>query len=176
MRWGAIPVQFPFITYGMELYINDSIPTNTITLSKCMCMRASELRTSLNVYILKLLFLSIFCRHIENKPWLNFIWGGGGQAPPSPPHQYASDHCTKSIPALIFHWTIISNKLIRYKLQAHQTIVCKLIPRTWNNVTSISMEYTSHDLFLDNYCLYLIHLFLSVDAEFTVVWYGIWNV
>ena len=32
MRWGVIPVQFPFITYGMELqnvYINDSIPTNT---------------------------------------------------------------------------------------------------------------------------------------------------
>ena len=29
MRWGVIPVQFPYITYGMELYINDSIPTNT---------------------------------------------------------------------------------------------------------------------------------------------------
>ena len=29
MRWGVIPVQFPFITDGMELYINDSIPTNT---------------------------------------------------------------------------------------------------------------------------------------------------
>ena len=29
MRWGVIPVQFPFIPYGMELYINDSIPTNT---------------------------------------------------------------------------------------------------------------------------------------------------
>ena len=29
MRWGVIPVQFPFIkSYGMELYINDSIPTN----------------------------------------------------------------------------------------------------------------------------------------------------
>ena len=26
---GVIPVQFPYITYGMELYINDSIPTNT---------------------------------------------------------------------------------------------------------------------------------------------------
>ena len=26
---GVIPVQFPFITYGMELYISDSIPTNT---------------------------------------------------------------------------------------------------------------------------------------------------
>ena len=29
VRWGVIPMQFPFITYGMELYINDSIPTNT---------------------------------------------------------------------------------------------------------------------------------------------------
>ena len=29
MRWGVILVQFPFINYGMELYINDSIPTNT---------------------------------------------------------------------------------------------------------------------------------------------------
>ena len=44
MGWGVIPMQFPFITYGMELYINDSIPTNTLhvlTLSKCMCVRAS---------------------------------------------------------------------------------------------------------------------------------------
>ena len=29
MRCGVIPMQFPFITYGMELYSNDSIPTNT---------------------------------------------------------------------------------------------------------------------------------------------------
>ena len=29
MRWGVIPMQFLFITYGMELYINDSIPTYT---------------------------------------------------------------------------------------------------------------------------------------------------
>ena len=75
MRWGIIPVQFSFITksYGMKLYINDSIPTNTnIELRKCW-----------HFYILKLLFLSIFCRYIENKPWLNFIWGGGGQAPPT---------------------------------------------------------------------------------------------
>ena len=52
-----------------------------------MCMRASgasELRKFWHFYILKLLFLSIFCRYIENKPWLNFIWGGG-QAPPKPP-------------------------------------------------------------------------------------------
>ena len=65
-----------------------------------MCMRASgasELRKFWHFHILKLLFLSIFGRHIENKPWLKFIWGGGGggQAPPlapppPPPHQYAS--------------------------------------------------------------------------------------
>ena len=42
MRWGVIPVQFPFIPYGMELYINDSIPTNTNI--EQMYMYASELR------------------------------------------------------------------------------------------------------------------------------------
>ena len=29
MRLGVIPMQFLFITYGMELYTNDSIPTDT---------------------------------------------------------------------------------------------------------------------------------------------------
>ena len=44
--------------------INDSIYTDkTLTLSKFMCMRASELRTFWYFYILKLLFLSIFCRY-----------------------------------------------------------------------------------------------------------------
>ena len=52
-------------------YIIDSIPTNrhTQTLSKCMCMRASgasELRTFWLFYILKLLFLSIFCRYTSD--------------------------------------------------------------------------------------------------------------
>ena len=68
MRWGVIPVQFHFIPYGMELYINDSIPTNTNI--EQMYVYASELRKCWNFYILKLLFLSIFCRYIENKPWL----------------------------------------------------------------------------------------------------------
>ena len=42
MRWGVIPaVEFPFITYGMELYINDNIPTNTnIEQNVCVCERA----------------------------------------------------------------------------------------------------------------------------------------
>ena len=87
MRCGAIPMQFHFITYGMELYTNDSIP-----IEQCMCMRASgasELRKFWHFYILKLLFLSIFCRYIHWQitciPWLNFIWGGGGKRPPKPP-------------------------------------------------------------------------------------------
>ena len=78
---------FYYLSYGMELYINDSIPTNTNI--EQMYVYASELRKCWHFYILKLLFLSIFCRYIENKPWLNFIWGGG-QARPPPPHQYAS--------------------------------------------------------------------------------------
>ena len=91
MRCGVIPMQFHFITYGMELYTNDSIPINT-NIEQCMCMRASgasELRKFWNFYILKLLFLSIFCRYIHWQitciPWLNFIWGGGASAPPPPP-------------------------------------------------------------------------------------------
>ena len=52
-----------------------------------MYVYASELRKSWQFYILKLLFLSIFCRYIHwqitcNIPWLNFIWG---QAPPQAP-------------------------------------------------------------------------------------------
>ena len=89
MRCGVIPMQFHFITYGMELYTNDSIPINT-NIEQCMCMPASgasELRKFWHFYILKLLFLSIFCRYIHWQitciPWLNFIWGAS--APPSPP-------------------------------------------------------------------------------------------
>ena len=89
MRWGVIPMQFPFITYGMELYINDSIPTDTNI--EQMYVHASELRQFWHFYILKLLFLSIFCWYIENESWFNFIGGGGGggKSPPPPP-QYAS--------------------------------------------------------------------------------------
>ena len=90
MRWGVIPMQFPFINYGMELYKRQYTDKH-VTLSKCMCMRASgasELRKFWHFHTLKLLFLSIFCRYIENKPGLNFIWGG--KRPPKPPHQYAS--------------------------------------------------------------------------------------
>ena len=38
-------------------------------------------------------FRRIFINHlygIENKPWLNFIGGGGQAPPPQAPHQYAS--------------------------------------------------------------------------------------
>ena len=85
------------------------VPTNfliyrqTVTLSKCMCMRASgasELRTFWHFYILNLLFLSIFCRYIRyfvgtndmlvgshvptnfkmyrQKSEKALLWGGGG--------------------------------------------------------------------------------------------------
>ena len=97
MRWGVIPVQFLYITYGMDsgaIYINDSIPTNTNI--EQMYVYASELRKFWHFYILKLLFLSIFCRYIENKPWLKFIWGGQ-----APPHQYASAAWSISFPCLI---------------------------------------------------------------------------
>ena len=56
MRCGVIPMQFHFITYGMELYTNDSIPINT-NIEQCMCMRASlenlDIFTFLNCYFFK---------------------------------------------------------------------------------------------------------------------------
>ena len=96
----------------------------TLTLRKCMCMRAngaSELRKFRYFYILKPLFLSIFCRYIRyfvGTKWYacrltctnkfsnvptNFqmyrqksekaLWGGGGAGGqlPPPPSGYAND-------------------------------------------------------------------------------------
>ena len=48
---------------GLHVPTNFQIYRQTLTLSKCMCMRASELRKFWHFYILKLLFLSIFCRY-----------------------------------------------------------------------------------------------------------------
>ena len=94
----------------------------TLTLRKCMCMRASEaseLRKFRYFYILKLLFLSIFCRYIRgfvgtndmlvglhvptnlsmyrqiskctDKSPKRHYWGGGAIAcPPPPPSGYAN--------------------------------------------------------------------------------------
>ena len=87
MRCGVIPMQFLFITYGMELYTNDSIPINT-NIEQCMCMRASgasELRKFWHFYILKLLFLSIFCRYIHWQIMVKFYLGGGGGGKRPPP-------------------------------------------------------------------------------------------
>ena len=53
---------------GLHVPTNFLIYRQTLTLSKCMCMRlsgASELRTFWHFYILNLLFLSIFCRYIR---------------------------------------------------------------------------------------------------------------
>ena len=105
-------MQFPFITHGMVLYINDSIYRQNTNIEK-MYVHASELRKFRYFYILKLLFLSIFCRYIRysvgtndmhvglhvptNFPMYRQIskctdkspkrhyWGGGGQLPPCPP-------------------------------------------------------------------------------------------
>ena len=48
---------------GLHVPTNFQIYRQTLTLNKCMCMRASELRKCWHFYILKLLFLSIFCRY-----------------------------------------------------------------------------------------------------------------
>ena len=69
---------------GHPVYKRQYPNKHILTLSKCMCMRASELRKFWHFHILKLLFLSIFCWYIENKSWFNFIWGGGGKRPPPP--------------------------------------------------------------------------------------------
>ena len=51
-------MQYPVITYGMAFYINCSIPTKHWHWENlCMCER----RKFSHFYILKLLFLSIFC-------------------------------------------------------------------------------------------------------------------
>ena len=96
MWCGGVSFQCSFLLLLMVWSYNKRQYTDKhVTLSKCMCMRASgasELRKFWNFHILKL-FLYIFCWYIENKSWFNFIWGGG-QAPPPPqaPHQYASAH------------------------------------------------------------------------------------
>ena len=46
---------------GMELYINNGIPTNTNI--EEMYVYASELRIFWHFYSLKLLFISIFCQY-----------------------------------------------------------------------------------------------------------------
>ena len=105
-------MQFPVITYGMALYINDSLYRQNTNIEK-IYVYASELRKfSSHFYILKLLFLSIFCwylryfvgtndmlvglhvatnfemyRHNSEKA----LSGGGGIAPlPSPLPGYAN--------------------------------------------------------------------------------------
>ena len=98
---------------GLHVPTNFLIYRQTLTLSKCMCMRASgasELRKFWHFYILNLLFLSIFCRYIRyfvgtndmlvgSHVPTNFqmyrqksekaLLGGGGSCPPCPPSGYA---------------------------------------------------------------------------------------
>ena len=95
---------------GLHVPTNFLIYRQTLTLSKCMCMRASvasELRKFWHFYILNLLFLSIFCRYIRyfvgtndmlvgshvptnfqmyrQKSEKALLGGGGGAAAPLPP-------------------------------------------------------------------------------------------
>ena len=96
---------------GLHVPTNFLIYRQTLTLSKCMCMRASgasELRKCWHFYILNLLFLSIFCRYIRyfvgtndmllgshvptnfqmyrrKKKSEKALLGGGGSCPPAPP-------------------------------------------------------------------------------------------
>ena len=120
-------MQFPVITYGMALYINElCIPTKNTNIEKIyvyICERAevSELRKFSRIfffYILKLLFLSIFCWYFryfvgtndmlvglhvatnfemyrQNSEKASFFGGWGGIAPlpsPPPPPGYKQKH------------------------------------------------------------------------------------
>ena len=108
---------------GLHVPTNFLIYRQTLTLSKCMCMRASgasELRKFWHFYILNLLFLSIFCRYIRyfvgtndmlvgshvptnfqmyrQKSERALLGGGGGAAAPPappPPSGYANDASPK---------------------------------------------------------------------------------
>ena len=100
---------------GLHVPTNFLIYRQTVTLSKCMCMRASrasELRKFWHFYILNLLFLSIFCRYIRyfvgtndmlvgshvptnfqmyrQKSEKALLGGGGGSCPPAPPPPLAT--------------------------------------------------------------------------------------
>ena len=107
---------FQYFVGTNDMLVGLHVPTNfliyrqTVTLSKCMCMRASgasELRKFWHFYILNLLFLSIFCRYIRyfvgtndmlvgshvptnfqmyrQKSEKALLGGGGAAAPPAPP-------------------------------------------------------------------------------------------
>ena len=104
---------------GLHVPTNFLIYRQTLTLSKCMCMRlsgASELRKFWHFYILNLLFLLIFCRYIRYFVGTNDMLVGshvptnfqmyrqiskctdknpkkhywGGSCPPAPPSGYAN--------------------------------------------------------------------------------------
>ena len=56
-----------------------------VTLSKCMCMRASELRKFWHFHILKLLLFQYFVCTLKISHGLISFGGGGGKRPPPPP-------------------------------------------------------------------------------------------
>ena len=64
---------------GLHVPTNFLIYRQTLTLSKCMCMRASgasELRKFWHFYIVTLLFLSIFCRYSRYFVGTNYMLVG----------------------------------------------------------------------------------------------------
>ena len=79
-------VSFYYLWYG-AIY-KRQYTDKRVTLSKCMCMWASELRKFWHFHILKLLLFQYFVGTLKISHDLISFGGGGGQAPP---HQYASD-------------------------------------------------------------------------------------
>ena len=110
-----ICMQFPIITYGMALCINANIPTKpSLTLWKSMFMRASgasDRRNFWHFYILKVLFLSIFCRYCLSANMYRQISkctdktpkkGGSCPLPPPPPPPLATLVASYECPSKFF--------------------------------------------------------------------------
>ena len=96
---GCHAVSFYYLWYGAIYMYKRQYTDKHVTLNKCMCMRAGELRKFWHLHILKLLFLSIFCWYIDNKSWFNFIWGATAPPPPPPtstPVHTSTPACTYS--------------------------------------------------------------------------------
>ena len=82
-------VSFYYLWYG-AIYYKRQYTDKHVTLSKCMCMRASgasELRKFWHFHILKLLLFQYFVGTLKiSHGLIKFIWGASApQAPPPPP-------------------------------------------------------------------------------------------
>ena len=141
---------------GLHVPTNFLIYRQTLTLSKCMCMRlsgASELRKFWHFYILNLLFLLIFCRYIRyfvgtndmlvgSHVPTNFqmyrqksekaLLGGGGQLPPPPP---PSGYANVSSISMQDHGPAVSFRGAKVLLPDFFPIACIKIKWLCPNVT-----------------------------------------